>query len=115
MTTLWRLIHDTDCCPRVCARADELKRAKQFVHSKNFKGEKMNFGQCSWVHLAHAGWTPRVLGRKGASAVIKFTSPCGQTEERLVPVEKLGKNLHDALERQAPRNFRHTRMCVRIR
>jgi hypothetical protein len=75
----------------------------------------MNYVGCSWVNLANAGWKPRVMGREGTDAVIRFTSPCGHVEERLVPVARLGKNLHDALERLAPRSFRQSRSFVRVR
>ena len=74
----------------------------------------MNYAQCSWANLAHAGWTPRVVGRNGSNAVIRFTSMDGATEERLVPVDRLGKNLHDALERQAPRVYRTSKTRVRF-
>lgn len=75
----------------------------------------MNFAKCSWVNLFHAGWTPRVLGRNGAEALIRFTSPSGETEERTVPVDRLGKNLRDTLERISPVRLRVARVSVRVR
>lgn len=76
---------------------------------------KANYSSCVWFTLAHAGWTPRVAGRQGDNALIRFTSPEGHAEERLVPVDRLGKGLRDALEYNFPKVFRRPVLRVAFR
>jgi hypothetical protein len=66
------------------------------------------YSSCAWADLAHAGWQPRVTGRNHDQAVITFTGPEGQAEIREVPVDRLGKNLRNTLER----NFQQQRKVV---
>lgn len=76
---------------------------------------QVNYSSCEWFALAHAGWAPRVMGRSGNNATVRFAGPGGCTEERLVPIERLGKGLKDSLESRFPRVFHRPTMRVSFR
>lgn len=63
--------------------------------------------------MAHAGWSVRVIARKGDEVVVGFTTPQGGEETRTVPIERLGTRLRSQLDRVAPQR-RHVALKVRI-
>ncbi|QQR78566.1 MAG: hypothetical protein IPJ68_05870 [Candidatus Moraniibacteriota bacterium] len=74
----------------------------------------VNFTNCAWADLAHAGWRPSVVARKGDSVTVVFTGPQGLVETRAVPVERLGRVTRAQLDRVAPVRRAPAKLRVRI-